>query len=240
MFAGAARADDREALTAKIMATGPLPCSQDAMDILSLQLRRMEPDLVLQGMRKSMNLGDKWAAGNSDYDQARTLVASIFDADQATNGPFFAITTSAVLTKALATEKPDDLQYLAKFFEKPEGKLFWEESIDGAMCNSWLKTYSRPPYPAMEGTLQQRWEQLTATLKGERERFTHKLNALPKASQSAYYDGAEKITAPIQQAPMQLINERNAELGARLGQILKAKIQDINVIIESFKAKNPG
>ena len=234
-WGGNAHADEREALTAKIIATGPLPCAQEALDLMSGQLERMEPDLVLQGVRQSMSLGDKWTVGDVRYQQARVVVAGAFDADQAANGRFFAFNASAVLNKALASASADDLQYLAKFFDKPEGRLFWEESVDGAICNNWLKTFSRAPYPAFEGENLQRWEKATAALKGSRERFVRKLNALPKASQSSYYEGAEKITAPIQQAPMQLINERNAELGPRLGQILKPKMKEINAIVEAFK-----
>jgi hypothetical protein len=233
--AGNAYADDRDALTAKIIATGPLPCAQEALSLMSAQLERMEPDLVLQGVRQSMNLGEKWTNGDMRYEQARAVVATTFSTDQASNGPFFAFSTTAVLNKALGPLSPDDLQYLAKFFEKPEGRLFWEESIDGAICNGWLKTISRAPYPALDGENLQRWEKATTALKGAHDRFVRKLNALPKASQSAYYEGAEKITAPIQQAPLQLINERNAELGVRLGQILKPKMKEINAIVEAFK-----
>jgi hypothetical protein len=231
-------ADERDVLTAKIMATGQLPCAQEALELMSLQLERMEPDLVLQGMRQSMNLGEKWTNGNIRYEQARTVVATTFDEDRSKNGPFFSFSASSLLNKVLATEKPEDLQYIAKFFDKPEGKLFWEESIDGGMCNGWLKTIGRAPYPAMEGETLQRWEKATASLKGARERFVRKLNALPKANQSNYYEGAEKITGAIQQAPMQLINERNTELGARLGQILKPKMKEINAIVDAFKGAN--
>lgn len=238
LYSGLAMADEREELTAKIMATGQLPCAQEALELMSRQLERMEPDLVLQGMRQSMGLGDKWTKGDVRYEQARTVVAASFEEDYAANGPLFSFSTASVLNKALASQKPDDLQYIAKFFEKPEGRLFWEESIDGAICGAWLKTINRPPYPSMDEPTQQRWDKASAALKGQRERFVRKLNALPKPSQSNYYDGAEKITAPIQQAPLQLINERNAELGVRLGQILKPKMKEINAIVDAFKASN--
>jgi len=230
-----AHADEHDALIARIAATGPLPCDQQAADLMNLQLEKMEPDLVLAGMRKSMNLGDAWIAGNSYYDQAHALLVASFDEDQAKNGPFFAYTPTVLVSKALSGMSNDDLQYLAQFFDKPEGKLYWEEILDGTTCANLLKKFGQAPYPALDAPVAERWEKTTAFLKGSHDRLVKRLNALPKASQASYYDGSDKMSGSVQQAPMKLINERNQELGSRLGTILKSKMDQLTPIIEGFK-----
>jgi len=228
-------ADEHDTLIAKIAATGPLPCDQQAVGLMNQQLMKMEPDLVLAGMRKSMNLGDGWVAGNSFYDQARAILAAAFDEDQALRGPFFAYTPTDLVSKGLSGVSNDDLQYLAQFFDKPEGKLYWEEILDGATCANLLKKFGQAPYPALDAPTAEHWDKITATLKGGHERFVKRLNALPKATQAAYYDGSDKMSTLVQQAPMKLINERNQELGPRLGAIVKSKMDQLTPIIEGFK-----
>ena len=230
-----ARADGRETLIAKIAATGPLPCDQQAINLMNLQLEKMEPDLVLAGMRKSMNLGDAWVAGNSYYDQARALLVAGFDEDQAKNGPFFAYTAVDLVSKGVSSMSDDDLQYLAQFFDKPEGKLYWEEILDGTTCAGLLKRFGQAPYPALDAPTAEHWEKMTATLKGGHERFVKRLNALPKATQAAYYDGSDKMSTSVQQAPMKLINERNQELGPRLNTVMKSKMDQLRPILDGFK-----
>lgn len=231
-----ARADERDDLIAKIAATGPLPCDQQAADLMNLQLEKMEPDLVLAGMRKSMNLGDSWTAGNTYYDQARALLVTAFDEDQFKNGAFFAYTPAALIGKGLSGMSTEDLQYLAQFFSKPEGKLYWEEVLDGATCGTWFKRFSQAPYPVLDATTTERWQKTNANLKGSHDRLVKRLNALPKAAQTAYYDGTEKMSnTTIVQAPVKLINERNQELGPRLGSVIKAKMDQLTPIVEGFK-----
>jgi hypothetical protein len=233
---GLVHADERDALISKIVATSALPCGDEAIELMNLQLQKMEPDLVLQGMRQTMSLGDGWATGNPLYDQARGIITTVFDEDQAKNGRFFAYTSVVVISKALSTLSPEDLQAVAKFFEKPEGKLYWEENIEGASCSSWLKTINRPPYPAMDRDALQRWEKASASLKGQHDRFVRKLNALPKATQTAYFEGAEKLNPIMQQATSHLSNERNQQLAPRLTEILKPKMQELNALADNFKA----
>jgi hypothetical protein len=231
-----ARADERDDLIAKIAATGPLPCDQQAVDLMNLQLEKMEPDLVLVGMRKSMSLGDGWAAGNTYYDQARALLVTAFDEDQFKNGAYFAYTPAAVIGKGLSGASVEDLQYLAQFFSKPEGKLYWEEVLDGATCGTWFRRFSQTPYPALDAATAARWEKTSATIKGSHDRLVKRLNALPKATQAAYYDGTEKMSnTAIVQAPVKLYNERNQELGTRLAGVIKAKMDQLTPIIEGFK-----
>lgn len=235
LVAGTAQADEREALLGRIAATGPLPCDQQATAFMNLQLQRMEPDLVLQGIRKSMGLGDTWAPGNSFYDQARTLLAAAFEEDAAKNGPFFVYTPEALVGKGLSGMSSEDLQYLAQFFARPEGKLYWEETLDGSTCAAWFKAFGRAPYPAPDAATAAHLESTTATLKGGHDRFVKRLNALPKATQTAYYDGSDKISTLIQQAPMKSINERNQELAPRLTTIVKSKMPELTTIIDGFK-----
>ena len=231
-----ARADEREDLLARIVATGPLPCDQQAADLMNLQLDKMEPDLVLAGLGKSMNLGDTWVAGNAFYDQARAVLATAFDEDQFKNGAFFAYTPAALVSKGLSAMSLEDLQYLAQFFSKPEGKLYWEENMDGTICASWLKKFGQAPYPALDAVTAERWNRTTAGLKGGQERFVKRFNALSKATQAAYYDVKDKISSTVQHAPMKLINERNQELAPRLSEIVRAKMDQLNPILDGFKA----
>jgi hypothetical protein len=234
------RADERDTLLAKIAATAPLPCGQQAVDLMNLQLEKMEPDLVLAGMNKSMNLGDTWVAGNSFYDQARAILVTAFTEEQAKNGQFFAYTPAAVIVKGLSAMSMEDLQYLAQFFDKPEGKLYWEETLDGSTCNSWLKKFGQAPYPALDAATAERWTKTTAGLKGGQDRFVKRFNSLSKATQAAYYDGKDKISSLVQQAPMKLINERNQELNPRLSAVVQAQMVQLAPIIESFKAAKGG
>lgn len=231
-----ARADERDDLLAKIATTGPLPCDQQAADLMNRQLEKMEPDLVLAGVGKSMALGEAWVPGNSFYDQARVLLASAFDEDQFKNGAFFAYTPAALVSKGLSGMSLEDLQYLAQFFSKPEGKLYWEENMDGTICASWLKKFGQSPYPALDAAAAESWNRTTTGLKGGQERFVKRFNALPKPTQAAYYDGKDKISSTVQQAPMKLINERNQELSPRLGAIVRAKMDQLNPILDAFKA----
>lgn len=233
---GLVHADEREALISKIVASGALPCGDEAIELMNLQLQKMEPDLVLQGMRQTMSLGDGWTTGNPLYDQARGIITTVFDEDQAKNGRFFAYTPVIVISKALSTLSTEDLQFVAKFFEKPEGKFYWEENIEGASCSSWLKTINRPPYPAMDRDTLQRWDKASASLKGQHDRFVRKLNAMPKATQNAYFEGAEKLNPLMQQATAHLSNERNQQLAPRLTEILKPKMQELNTLADNFKA----
>ena len=230
------RADEHDDLLARIAATGPLPCDQQAADLMNLQLDKMEPDLVLAGFGKSMALGDTWVAGNTFYDQARTVLAGALDEDQFKNGAFFAYTPANLISKGLSSMSMEDLQFLAQFFSKPEGKLYWEENMDGTICANWLKKFGQAPYPALDGATAERWEKTTSGLKGGQERFVKRFNALSKATQAAYYDGKDKISSNVQQAPMKLINERNQELAPRLNALIKTKMDQLKPIVDGFKA----
>ncbi len=234
-FSNPAQADEHSDLIAKIAATGPLPCDQQAVNLMNLQLEKMEPDLVLAGMRKSMNLGDAWVVGNSYYDQARALLVAAFDEDQAKNGPFFAYVPADLVTRGLADMSIEDLHNLAQFFDKPEGKLYWEEILDGTTCSHLLKKFGQAPYPTLDGPTAEHREKITATLKGSHDRLVKRLNALPKASQTTFYDSSDKISTVVEQAPMKLINERNQTLGPRLGTVVRSKMDQLTPIVEGFK-----
>jgi len=230
------RADERESLIARIAATGQLPCDQQAAELMNLQFEKMEPDLVLAGIGKSMNLGDTWVPGNSFYDQSRAILVQAFDEDQAKNGQFFKFAPASLIGKGLSAMSVEDLQYLAQFFNKPEGKLYWEETLDGSTCNSWLKKFSQAPYAALDGATAEQWMRTTTNLKGGQERFVKRFNTLSKATQAAYYDGKDKIASAVQQAPMKLFNERNQELNPRLNGIVQAQMVQLTPIIEASKA----
>jgi hypothetical protein len=234
------RADERDTLIARIAATGPLPCDQQAVDLMNLQMERMEPDLVLAGMGKSMTLGDTWVAGNSFYDQARAVLSKAFEEEQAKNGQYFTITPAALIGKGLSAMSVEDLQYLAQFFDKPEGKLYWEETLDGSTCNSWLKKFAQAPYPALDAAMAERWGKTTAGLKGGQDRFVKRFNTLPKNTQAAYYDGKDKISSTVQQAPAKLFNERNQELNPRLSAVVQAQMAQLKPVIDAFKAARDG
>ncbi|MBV8635095.1 MAG: hypothetical protein JO002_11430 [Burkholderiaceae bacterium] len=231
-----ARADEKDDLLAKIAATGPLPCDQQAVELVNLQFDKMEADLLLAGIGKSYALGDTWVAGNTFYDQARTIMAAALDEDQFKNGAFFSYTPTVLISKGLSGLSVDDLRYLEQFFSKPEGKLYWEENMDGTICAAWLKKFGQAPYPPLDGATAERWQKTTAGFKGAQERFVKRFNALPKATQAAYYDGKDKIGPSVQQAPLKLINERNHELGQRLNNVLSSKMDQLQPIIDGFKA----
>lgn len=146
LSSGTAMADERSEMTDRIMATDPIPCTNEAHALFSQQQLAQLRNTMMQGSANTVRLNDSWKPGNPDYERVSALLTGALAEGEAGPAPMFPHKTGADLIRSAFDNMPAaDLRYAATFFAGPLGRIYWRYLVEGATCKGVLTRLKAPP-----------------------------------------------------------------------------------------------
>ena len=232
-----AKATDAQAVE-RVVATGPLPCLTQALDLANRQMRRMIEFGLLAGIGQSTQAGAGWKPGNPYYDRARGTLAQALDEDEKTFGRLFSLTTESLLREWMARQPADVAPWFADFLSRPAGKFYWKAMIDGAHCEgvvNGLRKWSGPWSDADTRAAQALLNDLAAA----RNAFPAQLATLSKADQSEFDAGFKKLGGSLGPVAPSMMEKSMTSLEKRLGDAIQGRATELKALAVRHRDHQP-
>lgn len=234
-----ANADELKSIVGQITATGPLPCTEGALDMFNEQIARIAPLGILDGVKRRVGLGAEWGPGNENFEQARVIVEKAISADIARNGPLLRVTPENLMTAAFASKSIEEIRYFRDFFASPAGRVYWQSMIEGAQCANWLKSLEKPPYLPFTAEQKLHLQRLQEQLRGGEERFNVQFSALSKAEKNNFDSGYKKLgNNTFNQALIKLGTSDDETMKSRVKLAIEPYMPEIMQIIRKSSRKD--
>lgn len=226
-----AQADELDVLTDRLLKDAPMKCFDEASTISNTHVRRVLPDLLLNGMREAENLGPDWQAGNESYQQARELVEMTLQHDESSNGPMVDITPRSVVRTAVGNWTPAQRVEYSAFLKQKGGRLVWSKVMDAAMCLSLIKSVSKPPLSLPAGSDQKRLQVLEIGVLGVQATMDMEFGLLPSDQRAK----AQKIVPVLSESLLQAFRTVHQVYPARAGQAFQSAVPALLKIADASK-----
>jgi hypothetical protein len=200
LLPGLARAEEADDVADQLLKNAPLKCLDEALTISNSHMRRILPDLLLDGMRTVEKLGQAWAPGNDNYRQAHDLLEMALQDEEASNGPLLDGGLRPLLRTMIKSWTPAQrAEYLA-FLKQKAGRLYWDSILDGAMCESTIETTTKPPHPLSSGADKHRLDALLIGISLRKMTMETEFNLLPKEQSAKMRKLAPELNNSLHQA----------------------------------------
>lgn len=226
-----AQADEVDDIAGKLLNNAPLKCLDEALTISSSHMRRILPDLMLDGARESEKLGEAWGPGNENYRQARDLLEMAFQDDEFSNGPLFDAGLHPLLHTMVSSWTPAQRVEFQAFLKQKGGRLYWDTMMDGAMCDAMIELTAQPPHPIQSGNDRSRLDALATGIGIRKMTMELEFNLLPK-DQAAKVD---KVGAQLNQSVKQAFGTVSQAYAPRAHQVFEAVGPDLKKIMAAYK-----
>jgi hypothetical protein len=165
-------------------------CTEAAFNLLVRQMRADAPRIVLEGIGQNRKLGAGWGPGNPDYDRVLAIVAGAFDDYEKTSGPLVPFDYRHRLEQAFGALRPDDRAFLADFFDRPAGRLYWDQVLGGAECAGALQAVAADRLSFSDRTAYNRLQQQAEAAHGL---FLTRMTALSATERKDFEDGFARM-----------------------------------------------
>ncbi len=231
---GTAAADPRSEALDRIMATGPLPCLEEAQPLLAPMWLDFVANDMTEALRQRWRLNDKWEAGNPDFNRARFIIKEgIVRSERRLGALIWPASAAAGVRAGFAKLPLKTLQETAVFLSTPTGKLFWTYEIDLGTCSSVLSVDSAPK-PGRQ--LQKRLDTYMDALRDEhksllgdkRNQFKAWERKLEAAHYSAYHGFKSGLTEQESDARRRAIVRRDTVELERIAKPYRLPPKDAN------------
>ena len=226
-----AHADDVDNIADKLLKDAPLKCLDEAITISNNHMRRVLPDLVLDGARESGNLGEAWAPGNESYRQARDLLEMALQDDELSNGPLLDVGLHSVLHTMVGNWTPAQRVEFQAFLKQKGGRLYWDTMMDGAMCEAVIELSAKPPHPLPPGADKSRLDALATGIGIRKMTMEIEFNLLPQ-DQAAK---VEKLGAELNKSVKQAFVTVSQAYAPRAKQAFEGVAPQVIKIIDAYK-----
>lgn len=226
-----AHADQADFITDKLLKDAPLKCLDEALAISNHHMRRVLPDLLLDGAREAEKLGQAWGPGNENYRQARDMLEMAFQDDELSNGPLLDAGLHPVLRTMVTSWTPAQRVDFQAFLRQKGGRLYWDTMMDGALCEAMIELSAKPPHPLPPGPDKNRLDALATGISLRKMTMELEFELLPK-DQAAK---AEKLGAELGQSVKQAFGTVSQAYAPRANQVFDAVGPDLKKIMAAYK-----
>lgn len=233
--ASSASADDLSATLAKVR---PTPCLDAVAPFFITEIIANGSHSFLADVGRQKNLSQTWAPGNPLYDQAYSVVFSVFSNDEVFKEQFRIVSAKTYLVLQFRRASSQEQDYLSKFFASKEGAVYWEYMLDGATCEGLFSGVSKRKVPitAEQLVVAENWIRKFPLKKEEFEAEYLKLTAAQKKNFDKGYKLLSRLSnseAPDEVAfQVSLISDEKFILAAKRSALPAMK--DLNQIIDGF------
>lgn len=226
-----AQAGEVDDIADKLLNNAPLKCLDEALTISGNHMRRILPDLMLDGARESEKLGEAWGPGNENYRQARDLLEMAFQDEEFNNGPLLDAGLHPLLHTMVGSWTPAQRVEFQAFLKQKGGRLYWDTMMDGAMCEAMIELATKPPHPLQSGADRSRLDALATGIGIRKMTMELEFNLLPK-DQAAQ---VEKAGAELSKSVQLAFGTVSQAYAARAQLVFRAVEPDLKKILAAYK-----
>ncbi|MES2183439.1 MAG: hypothetical protein V4505_02740 [Pseudomonadota bacterium] len=217
----------------RILGRTPPACTEAAFELLVRQMRADAPRVVLEGIGRARHMGAEWAPGNPGYDRVRAIVAGAFDGYEKASGPLVPFDYRHRLEQAFGALRPDDRAFLADFFDRPAGRLYWDQVLGGAECTGTLQAVAADRLSFSDRTAYNHLQQQAEAAHGL---FLSGMTALSTTERQDFADGFARMGKGVVGGGTQAMEQigKAIETNARLA--LQPRQADIRAALDAYAA----
>ena len=179
LLPGLALGDELDDFADQLMPETSMRCTSEASTILANHIRNTVPDIFMDSLRESRQLGAAWKSGNENYRQARDVVEMALQDEEVKSGPIVDFSTRTVWRNAVASWTPAQREEYSAFFKQKGGRLFLQKMADNLMCPAIIGATRKPQFQVPLGAQMDRINVLELGLREAEQSMNVDMALLP-------------------------------------------------------------